>query len=599
MVRTKFPQVHLIANTENTGFSRANNQAIAQSTGSYVLLLNPDTILPEDGLEKVIRFMETHPQAGALGAKMVDGSGLFLPESKRGLPTPWVSFCKAFGLAAIFPNSPTFGRYHLSYLPENETHEVDVLSGAFMLMRREALTKAGLLDEQFFMYGEDVDLSFRIQQAGYKNFYFPGTTIIHFKGESTKRGSISFVMHFYRAMLLFSRKHFSNRIFFSFFIYLGIAVRAGLALVQRFFRAYGGFLLEFIAAYLGMVVIKEWWELNFKGVPGMYPDYFIQLLVPGYLVAWLGCTRLIGQYSENYGHAAIVKGIVLGTIFISGVTNFFDDYRFSKGLILIGAVWTYFIATTRYLLAQWLVHRDASLKFPTRKRILLVGNEDDFENAVQLLKGNEDQLVLTGWISGEAPPPTHRHCLGSTDDLTELTYRIGLQELMFCLPTFPAHRAIALMEKQKGLRLRFTFLAKGSQFMVSSSEKHSRGTVFQSENIPTILLPYNRRLKRLIDLAGCLMVLFYWPVIVAKGGSIAQLIQNFGQVLIGRKSWIGLANNHLKSFGLKDGVVRTVDLAGKNAKPSLVQALDQIYANEFYPTQELWAMLKNPALLGR
>jgi GT2 family glycosyltransferase len=220
MLRKKFPDVKLIANTVNTGFSTANNQAIKQSSGEFVLLLNPDTIVPEDCFETCLKFMDENPEAGGLGARMVDGAGVFLPESKRGLPGPGVSCCKAFGLSGLFPNSAKFGQYYLSYLNEFKVHDVDVLSGAFMLMRKSVLDKSGLLDESFFMYGEDVDLSYRLQKTGARNFYFPETTIIHFKGESTRRGSISFVRNFYKAMLLFSAKHFSKNRLFTLFIYL-------------------------------------------------------------------------------------------------------------------------------------------------------------------------------------------------------------------------------------------------------------------------------------------------------------------------------------------------------------------------------------------
>jgi GT2 family glycosyltransferase len=170
MVAQKFPEVNLIANKDNRGFSKANNQAIELSSSEYVLLLNPDTVVEEDTFTKVIQFMNDHPDAGGLGVRMLDGKGNFLPESKRGLPTPSVAFYKIFGLSRLFPKSKRFSQYHLGNLSEFETNEIDILSGAFMLMRKEALDKVGLLDEAFFMYGEDVDLSYRIQLGGYKNY---------------------------------------------------------------------------------------------------------------------------------------------------------------------------------------------------------------------------------------------------------------------------------------------------------------------------------------------------------------------------------------------------------------------------------------------
>ena len=166
-LRPLFPEVTFIENTENVGFAKANNQALRICKGEYVLILNPDTVIGEESLRSLYFFMEDHPEAGALGLKMINGNGIFLAESKRSFPTPWVSFCKLFGLSKLFPNSPKYASYALPYLSPDEQHEVDVLCGAFMLMRHEALDKIGLLDEDFFMYGEDIDLSFysgRIQK---------------------------------------------------------------------------------------------------------------------------------------------------------------------------------------------------------------------------------------------------------------------------------------------------------------------------------------------------------------------------------------------------------------------------------------------------
>lgn len=206
-LRPGFPDVTFIENEENVGFSKANNQAISLCKGSYILLLNPDTVVGERTLERVVQFMDSHTDAGGVGVKMIDRTGKFLPESKRSLPTPWSSFCKLSGLASLFPKSPWFGKYRLLFLDENSMYQVDVLSGAFMCMRAEALAKTGLLDEAFFMYGEDIDLSYRILKAGYKNYYLP-ETIIHYKGESTKKDSLKYLTSFYGAMLIFYRKHY-------------------------------------------------------------------------------------------------------------------------------------------------------------------------------------------------------------------------------------------------------------------------------------------------------------------------------------------------------------------------------------------------------
>ncbi len=229
-LRERFPHVTFIENTENVGFARANNQAIRISSGKYVLLLNPDTIVLEHTFSDFIRFMDEHPEAGGAGAYMLRTDGTFAPESRRGLPTPFVAFCKMSGLASVLPKSRLFGRYYMRYLDENEANEIEIISGAFMFLRREALDKVGLLDEDFFMYGEDIDLSYRIIRSGYSNYYAP-FPIIHFKGESTKKTSYFYVKTFYDAMLIFYKKHYPRS---NFLIALFIKSAIQLKMMQEY-----------------------------------------------------------------------------------------------------------------------------------------------------------------------------------------------------------------------------------------------------------------------------------------------------------------------------------------------------------------------------
>ena len=203
---------------------------------SQILFLNPDTILSEDVLLKTTQFLENNPSFGALGIKMLDGHGNYLPESKRGFPSPWVAFCKLLGLSYLFPHSSIFAKYYLGSLNENENQEIDAISGAFFLTRKEILDKVGGFDERFFMYAEDIDLSYRIQKAGYKNCFFSETCIIHFKGESTKKDS-KYVRLFYSAMAQFSKKHFGNQFSWIFLLLIDLAIwtRAVLSLPFYFF----------------------------------------------------------------------------------------------------------------------------------------------------------------------------------------------------------------------------------------------------------------------------------------------------------------------------------------------------------------------------
>jgi GT2 family glycosyltransferase len=234
-----FPDVHYISNAENVGFSRANNQAIRKSGGEYVLLLNPDTIVAEDTLRGCVDFLDTHPEVGATGVRMLNADGTFAPESRRGLPTPFTSFCKMTGLSALFPKSHVFGRYYMKYLDENKANPIEVISGAFNMLRRKALDETGLLDEDFFMYGEDIDLSCRLLKAGWQNYYLP-YYILHYKGESTQKSSFRYVHIFYQAMLIFFNKHYRRRyLLVSYLIRLAVIFRAILDVLIRAFRKIG------------------------------------------------------------------------------------------------------------------------------------------------------------------------------------------------------------------------------------------------------------------------------------------------------------------------------------------------------------------------
>lgn len=237
MLRKSYPRVKLIANSENPGFAKANNQAIIVSEAEYILLLNPDTLVQENAIHNMLSFMDAHPEAGALGVKMIDGQGRFLPESKRGLPTPAVSFYKILGLSTLFPRSRRFGRYHLGWLDKDKIHSVEILAGACMLVRKDAINKAGLLDEDFFMYGEDIDWSYRILKAGYRNYYFPPGRILHYKGESTKKGSLNYVYVFHKAMAIFAKKHFLGKSFFyAFLINVAILLSGTFSFFSGLFR---------------------------------------------------------------------------------------------------------------------------------------------------------------------------------------------------------------------------------------------------------------------------------------------------------------------------------------------------------------------------
>ena len=390
MVQQKFPQFNLIANKQNTGFSFANNQALKIANGSYCLLLNPDTVVEEDTFKKVVEFMDAHDDAGGLGVKMIDGKGNFLPESKRGLPTPAVAFYKIFGLSFLFPQSKIFGKYHLGYLDKEKTHEIEILSGAFMLMRKSVLDKVGLLDEAFFMYGEDIDLSYRIIKGGYKNYYYPGTSIIHYKGESTKKSSVNYVFVFYKAMVIFARKHFSdkNANLFSLLINIAIYLRAGAAIATRFIKRLLLPSVEALLIYTALYFLVNYWEKNVKYIDGgKYPEALLSLIIPLYILIWLISVWISGGYDKPIKLIKIIKGFGIGTALILVAYALIpEDLRFSRAIILLGALAAIAISLSLRLFLHSLKLNGYSLGNAQHKRFLIAGNYEESKRVAELQK---------------------------------------------------------------------------------------------------------------------------------------------------------------------------------------------------------------------
>ena len=223
MMKQRFPNIKLIENNENSGFPKGNNIGVAHAKGEYICILNPDTVVAEDTFEKILnsQLLTSNSQLGIIGCKLIDGTGNFLPESKRGIPTPWVAFTKIFGLYKMFPKSSLFNKYYAQHLDENQTGKVDILVGAFMVMKRELYNEIGGFDENCFMYSDDIDLSYMALQKGKSNYYFHETTVIHYKGESTVKDG-TYMKRFQEAMNFFYKKHFKVSFFFSLFMKIGI-----------------------------------------------------------------------------------------------------------------------------------------------------------------------------------------------------------------------------------------------------------------------------------------------------------------------------------------------------------------------------------------
>lgn len=605
MVRRKFPEVHLIANPDNPGFAKANNQAIRQCRGAYILLLNPDTVVEEDTFEKCARFMDAHPEAGALGVRMIDGSGKFLPESKRGFPSPWAAFCKTFGLARIFPRSRWFNHYHLGYLNEHQTCEVEVLAGAFMWLRRSVLEEVGLLDEAFFMYGEDIDLSYRILQAGYKNYYYPDTTIIHYKGESTKKGSLNYVRVFYQAMIIFARKHFRGRQAALFVIMLQGAIwfRAALTLAGNWLKRAALPLLDAALIYAGLILLRDFWAVYYHNDADYFAhSHFEWINAPLYTLLWLAGVYFSGGYEEPGHLRRLIRGLLLGSLLIAAVYGFLDmAYRSSRALIVLGSAWAVVATVTARTVIHFLRHRNLRVGKPLSRNMIIVGRQKEVRRVQGLLQQVQAPVHYIGAVSpdSEADSAVFLGHIGNIDDLV-LIYRI--EEIIFCSADVGSQDIMRIMSRL-GPHLSYKIVPEDSLSIIGSQSKNTPGELYTIDirfNIATALY---RRHKRLFDLLWALALLATLPLHLAGVRRPLGLLRNIALVVAGCKTWVSYAAT-AESDGalppLPPGVLNPLD--GLPVRPSdqaTIHRLNMLYAKNYQVEQDLEIVWKGYRHLGR
>ncbi len=601
LVEEKFPQVLLIKNKKNTGFSVANNQGISVARGEYILLLNPDTVVEEDCVKKILPFMDVHPDAGGLGVKMLDGKGNFLPESKRGLPTPLVAFFKVFGLSGLFPRSRLFGRYHLGFLDKDKISPVAVLSGAFMLLRRSVLEITGLLDEQFFMYGEDIDLSYRITKAGYKNYYYPETRIIHYKGESTKKSSVNYVFIFYKAMVIFAKKHFSQNHakVFSLFIHIAIYIRAGLALLRRFTDWFALPLLDAGTVLAGLFFIKDYYEKNirFAAVTGSYPEHLVYTAFGSYLLIWVLSIYLGGGYDKPIRIARPTRGILLGTGVILIIYSLLPEtYRFSRALILFGTAWALIATTGVRILLHLLNIRAYRLNANQNRRLVIVGNPQECSRVHQLLKGTALKTSFVGYIAVDAEKELNHHIIGDISRLQESAEIYSIDEIIFCAKDVSAQQTISLMLQMGKTRIDFKIAPPESLSVIGSNSINTAGDMYTFD-VNSITRSDNRRLKRIFDLGFCILFFAFFPFLMLVMERPFHFMGNLFLVFSGSKSWIGYKSSEFLP-GNKNGVLSPSEVLGKELKQDTRDRIDMLYAKDYQLSNDFRILFKGLRKLG-
>jgi len=596
MLKEKFSWVKLIESKENLGFSKGNNLAIKESKGEYVLLLNPDTLVAQDSFSKCIAFMDDHPDAGGLGVKMIDGKGHFLPESKRSLPTPEVAFYKVFGLSTLFPRSKSFGKYHLGYLDENKNHEVEVLSGAYMLLRRAALDKVGLLDETFFMYGEDIDLSYRLTQGGYKNYYFADTSIIHYKGESTKKSSVNYVIVFYKAMIIFARKHFSSQKagIFSLFIYFAVIFRATIAILNRFLKRSYTTIFDLALIIIGLFGISGWYESYSDKV---YPDELLVYALPVYSLIWLFGLWIGGAYEKPYSFRRFFVGVLIGTaIILSAYGLLGEAQRFSRAIILLGTAFTLVSGTLLRLLLHFLGVEQFRIFSSRKRRFLIVGSPGEYERVKNLIAETAIDLEFCGRVSpgNDGNTKSEDGFVGRLDQLVELIKVFKIHEVVFCSADLDSREIISQMSVLENSNADYKIAPPASTFVIGSNSINTTGELYSVKLLNSITKAGNRRMKRIMDLLLSLFFLLLSPILIWIQKRPIHFLLNCFSVFLGLKSWVGYkkgSNPQLPK--IKKAVVST----GFQNEISGDQA-DIIYAKNYSVQLDLRLIMENIRELG-
>lgn len=605
MLREKFPEVILIENKENVGFSKANNQAMRIAKGEYILLLNPDTVVEEDTFEKCIEFIDSTPDCGGLGVKMIDGSGKLLPESKRGFPTPWVSFCKMSGLTKFFPNSKRFAGYYMGHLSYDEVNPVDVLAGAFMLMRKECLDKVGLLDEDYFMYGEDIDLSYRITKGGYKNYYFPKARIIHYKGESTKKGSLNYVYTFYNAMEIFAKKHLSSKqnAIFSIIIKLAIWFRASLSFFTRLFKGLYLPVIDFLCVYIGYILLEKWWSVNIWNDANYYPKEYIFAVVPIYVLIWLLSVYFSGGYSKPVRIQKIVSGVFFGMVTILVFYSLLpEELRYSRALVLLGAVLSLFIIILIRYIANFISTGKWSLKQNFGRRYVIIGKDEETIRVADLLRSTDIKAEFIGLVESSKSETQNPNIIGSTDNIEEIIRIYQINEVIFCAKDLSQQSIISYMALLQKSNLSFTIAPPSSDFIIGSNTINTPSDLYVV-SINSIANEDNRRNKRLFDFLSSILILIFSPILMPFLKRPFGIWKNAFMVFIGKLSWVGYSSSNLNDKALpkiRKGVLNTKDAINiSKIDEKTLNKLDLLYARNYSIQTDLNIIFKALRHIGK
>ncbi len=550
LLQEKFPGINLIVNKENLGFGRANNIGLSVAKGDYLLLLNPDTLVGEDTFKEMISFFKKTPQAGLAGCKILNPDGTLQLACRRSFPGPWTSFCKVTGLSSFFPNSRLFARYNLTYLDENKTYEVDAISGSFMMMRRDVYQKVGGFDEQFFMYGEDLDLCYRIQKEGYKVYYVHNTQIIHYKGESTKRSSLDETKIFYDAMHLFVKKHLSSSFLVEIILRSAIGFRKFFAFLGRRKLIIASVILDFIFFDLAIIAANHIYASfgHWKGFPPFsYPIIFTIPAIIHILVA-----SLSGVYKKD--SLSVLRNfiaILMSFFIVSSLTFFFKQFAYSRAAVIITYLILFFVLAFWRIILKLFFKVGVSADGFTHRRALIVGLNSNTIQIAQKLKDRKTDfhsiVGLIGFSNKEIGQEIEGfEVVGSVENVRKIINEKKVNEVIFSSEELSYTQMMGIVASCPNENVEFKLIGNDLDFIVGKT------SIALLDDIPLFEIRYNisnpffKFVKSLFDYTLAVLVLFFiYPFIYLivklndKPTEFNQFILKVPLILKGQHSFVG------------------------------------------------------------
>lgn len=594
------PKIKLIANKENVGFSKANNQAIRIASGRYVLILNPDTLIQNDTLQKCIEYMDERTNVGALGVKMIDGNGKYLQESKRGLPTLANSFFKFTGINRLSPHSKLFNGYYAGHASSDQTCEIEVLTGAFFFTRRQILNQLRGFDEDFFMYGEDIDLSKRILDLGHKIVYLANTRIVHFKGESTKKASISYVSRFYNAMGIYFSKHVNKGDFnlIASSIQILIFLFGVLAYVKGFLASLIRPVLDFAISFGSFIAIKLVWANYFHHDPDYFSSSNFTTNAVTYSSVLIIGAWYFGWYDTNKKLKYFLAGLLLSLMVILFIYALLPlEYRSSRAIIFLGLVFSAIgILVFDYLL-KTLFNSNK-----TNRKILIVAKVGNAEMIKKYLLDSGQKSEVLGLINPTSAEFDKAY-LNNIEHLPSLVSILRPDEIIFSLDDLPMTSVLNHMS-YPSRNLSYKVTRKG-QAIVGSDSPKERGQIYEVESNYHLARPIYIRIKRTLDVLIAMLLILLCPFLIFIEKYRGLLFSgNIFNVLFGKftlVSYQDLVGNFIKPYSLppiKPGIFSTHHLINQVIHDVLIT--DEVesanaYAKSYSPVFDLeivWKEMK-------